>query len=116
MHDVSDIGFYDARSLAGFPAFNSGIMCARRHICGQKDPLKQALKIPRSSVNAIGPSSLRNAGGTSSGPAALYCFIFLIARFSSAMVKVFQSAFFPAVDLSLFLNSLFVSLSSFVNL
>ena len=84
--DVRLIGRNDARFDAGLPCFRSGIMMAFLHICGRSPLLSDKLKISRSSLIAFSPRFFRNEGGMLSGPGAPFFLIFLIARFSSAIV------------------------------
>ena len=117
-HDVRLIGRYDAKSLAGFLALSRGMMVATSQFPGHSALLKDWLKILNSSVLPFSPSSLRKAGGMSSGPAAPFLRIAWMAWFSSCKEKFLHALIFGPVSifLSSFFSFLFMSLSLFENL
>ena len=118
MQDVRLMGLYEVRSLAGFLALSSGMMTASSHDPGHLALLKEWLKILRSSVFPLSPSSFKKEGGISSGPAAPFLFMAWMACSSSCIVKLLQSIDFgpEARRLRSFFSRLLRSLSLRVNL
>ena len=90
MQDVKLIGRYEASSLAGFFAFNKGMMMARSHMPGHCALVNDWLKMASNSVIPRGPRAFRNDGGISSGPAAPLVRVACIACSNSCMVKLRQ--------------------------
>ena len=109
-HEVRLTGRKEARSPAGLPAFNSGMMMALRQICGHFPVARDRLKMRRSSSSARGPRCFRNCGGMSSGPEAPFAFIFEMAFLSSRMV-IFSAGSISKLSRR-FLKLAFSSLSS----
>ena len=113
--EVRLIGLYEPSSFAGLPALSRGMMVAVLHTWGMSAPFQEQLKIPSSSSRAKGPRAFRKVGGMSSGPAAPFFLIFLMADFSSVMVESWQLAASTEGAFILFLVSVIVARSSFVN-
>ena len=117
MQEVRLTGRYDSIEPAGFPAFSKGMVVAFRQACGTSDSWSDWLKIPSNSPLARGPKAFRKlgGGGMSSGPAAPFFLIFLMALFSSSMLNSAVELSSTLGALPLILASLFFSLSSLEN-